>query len=74
MKAIMAASFDPITNGHVDVAVRAARIFDDVVVAVYSTPKKQILFGTQERVAREGDARWKVFSTRGRENHSRNTT
>jgi pantetheine-phosphate adenylyltransferase len=51
MKAIMAASFDPITNGHVDLAVRASRVFDDVIVAVYSTPKKQLLFGVEERVA-----------------------
>lgn len=48
--AIIAASFDPITNGHVDLAVRARRMFDKVIVAVYETPKKSLLFTTQERV------------------------
>lgn len=50
MIAIMAASFDPITNGHVDLAVRASRIFEKVTIAVYETPKKNLLFSTDERV------------------------
>lgn len=50
MIAIMAASFDPITNGHVDLAVRAAGIFESVIVAVYESPKKHLLFSTEERV------------------------
>ena len=49
-RAIMAASFDPITNGHVDLAIRAVRMFDELVVGVYETPKKNLLFGTDERV------------------------
>jgi pantetheine-phosphate adenylyltransferase len=56
MIAIMAASFDPITNGHVDLAVRAAAIFDSVIVAVYESPKKHLLFGTQERVQMVSEA------------------
>lgn len=46
----MAASFDPITNGHVDLATRAAAVFDQVVVAVYRSPKKNVLFPVEDRV------------------------
>lgn len=49
-KAVMAASFDPITNGHVDLAERASRVFDELVVAVYKSPKKAVLFTVEERV------------------------
>ena len=50
--AIYPGSFDPITNGHIDVARRAARLFDSVVVAVYDgPPKRGALFSTDERVA-----------------------
>jgi cytidyltransferase-like protein len=50
-KAVYPESFDPVTRGHVDVATRAAAIFDQVVVAVYDTPAKNLLFTTAERVA-----------------------
>ncbi|HEU4759120.1 MAG TPA: pantetheine-phosphate adenylyltransferase [Dehalococcoidia bacterium] len=43
--------FDPVTNGHVDIAQRAATLFQRVVVAVYDLPASQSLFSTQERVA-----------------------
>lgn len=56
MIAIMAASFDPITNGHVDLAVRASAIFDSVIVAVYENPKKHLLFDTAERVQMVSEA------------------
>ena len=49
-KAIYPGSFDPITNGHLDVIHRARRIFDEVVVAVASNPMKKYLFTTEERV------------------------
>lgn len=49
--AVYPASLDPIHNGHIDVALRASKIFDQVVVAVYSTPKKNVLFSVEERVA-----------------------
>jgi pantetheine-phosphate adenylyltransferase len=52
----MAASFDPITNGHVDLAVRASAVFDQLVIAVYETPKKQVLFEARERVRLVRDA------------------
>ncbi len=43
-------TFDPITNGHADLIERAARLFDRVVVAVASNPKKQPLFDLDTRV------------------------
>lgn len=48
--AIYPGSFDPVTNGHVDIARRAARLFERVVVAVYDAPPKRLLFNTDERV------------------------
>lgn len=48
--AVYPASFDPITLGHVDVATRAAAIFDQVILAVYDRPLKTLLFSTAERV------------------------
>ncbi|MCS7091331.1 MAG: pantetheine-phosphate adenylyltransferase [Verrucomicrobiota bacterium] len=47
---VYAGSFDPITNGHVDVAERAARLFDRVVVAVARNDGKRPLFTIEERV------------------------
>jgi pantetheine-phosphate adenylyltransferase len=48
---IYAGSFDPITNGHLDVAQRASKLFDRVVVAVAHNDSKTPLFTTQERVS-----------------------
>jgi pantetheine-phosphate adenylyltransferase len=50
-RAVYPASLDPIHFGHIDIAVRAAKIFDEVIVAVYSTPKKNVLFPLEERVS-----------------------
>ncbi len=49
-------SFDPVTNGHLDVAARASRIFDRVVIAVAANAEKSPLFTAEERMAmlREG--------------------
>lgn len=47
---VFPASLDPIHNGHIDIAMRAARIFDRVIVAVYDMPKKKVLFTADERV------------------------
>jgi len=49
-KAIYPGSFDPITNGHIDIIQRGARIFPKVVIAVLENPKKQTLFSATERV------------------------
>ena len=48
--AVYPGSFDPITNGHLDIAVRAAQLFDKLIIGVYDTPDKRILFSTDERV------------------------
>jgi len=48
--AIYPGSFDPITNGHIDVAIRAAGIFDRVVIGIYDNPDKQLMFTLEERV------------------------
>jgi pantetheine-phosphate adenylyltransferase len=49
--ALYPGTFDPITLGHVDIARRATTLFDRVVVGVYDTPSKALLFDTDERVA-----------------------
>ncbi len=48
--AVFPGSFDPLTNGHLDIITRASRVFDRVVVAVLSNPQKQTLFSCQDRV------------------------
>lgn len=48
--AVYAGTFDPISNGHRDIAIRAAMIFDRVVVAVAESTLKEELFSTDERV------------------------
>ena len=50
LRALYPGSFDPITNGHLDVLARAARLFEEVIVAVAHNQSKQALFTTQERV------------------------
>ena len=49
--AVYPGSFDPITNGHLDVVRRAARVFDRVVVAVLANPRKSPLLDADHRVA-----------------------
>jgi pantetheine-phosphate adenylyltransferase len=44
-------TYDPVTNGHLDIVARAATVFDRVVVAVLINPGKQPLFSLEERVA-----------------------
>lgn len=50
MLAVCPGSFDPITNGHLDVITRASQIFDEVLVAVGQNSTKQYLFSQEERV------------------------
>jgi pantetheine-phosphate adenylyltransferase len=49
-RAIYPGSFDPITNGHVDIIHRGLKVFGRIVVAVLENPKKAPLFTTKERV------------------------
>jgi pantetheine-phosphate adenylyltransferase len=49
VRALYPGSFDPITNGHLDIIERGARIFDEVVASVVSNPQKQPLFSPAER-------------------------
>ncbi len=50
-KGVYPGSFDPITNGHLDVLARAANLFDEVIVAVAIDNQKESLFTVEERVA-----------------------
>jgi pantetheine-phosphate adenylyltransferase len=49
-RAIYPGTFDPITNGHIDIVARAASIFDEVIVAVAASTAKNTAFSTDERV------------------------
>lgn len=49
--AVYPGSFDPLTNGHLDIARRAALLFDTLVIAVFARPAKQLLFSVEERVS-----------------------
>jgi pantetheine-phosphate adenylyltransferase len=49
-RAIYPGSFDPVTNGHIDVAERARKLFDEVIVAVAHNDEKQALFSLEERL------------------------
>lgn len=48
--ALYPGSFDPVTNGHLDVATRAAKLFDRLVIGVFDKPAKHLLFSVEERV------------------------
>lgn len=49
--AVYPGSFDPVTNGHLDVIKRALKIFDKIIIAVGENPQKKTLFSVEERVA-----------------------
>ncbi len=55
-RAIYPATFDPITNGHIDIAARAATLFDELIVGVYDRPMKNLLFTIEERLAMSREA------------------
>lgn len=48
--AVYPGSFDPITNGHLDIIKRAAKVFDHVIVGIFVNPEKNGLFSTDEKV------------------------
>ncbi len=47
--AVYPGSFDPVTNGHLDIIIRASKLFDKLIIGVYQNPDKQVLFTTEER-------------------------
>jgi pantetheine-phosphate adenylyltransferase len=51
IKAVFPGTFDPIHNGHIDIALRASKIVDSLVIAVYDQPIKNALFSPEERLA-----------------------
>ena len=50
MTALYPGSFDPVTLGHIDIAKRASALFDKVIIGVYATPSKSLLFDAEERI------------------------
>lgn len=51
VRAFFPGSFDPIHYGHIDIAKRAVRLFDELIIAVYDKPLKNLLFSPKERIA-----------------------
>lgn len=49
MKAVYSGTFDPVTNGHMDIIQRASKIFDEVIVLIMRNPNKHCLFQEEER-------------------------
>lgn len=50
IRALYAGTFDPLHNGHVDIATRAAALFDELVIGIYESPPKTLFFDTEQRV------------------------
>jgi pantetheine-phosphate adenylyltransferase len=48
--AIYPGTFDPITNGHTDLAIRASKLFNKVIIGIAASPKKKPLFSMEERI------------------------
>lgn len=51
VRALFPGTFDPIHYGHLDIARRAEKLFDEVIVAVYDRPLKSLIFSPEERIA-----------------------
>jgi len=56
VRALFPGTFDPIHYGHIDIAERAARLFDEVVMAVYDKPLKSLTFSPEERMTLVAEA------------------
>jgi pantetheine-phosphate adenylyltransferase len=70
IRAVFPGTFDPIHFGHVDIAQRATRMFDELVIAVYDKPLKSLLFPPDERIALvrqafQGNSKVKVMGYSG---------
>ena len=70
VRALFPGTFDPIHFGHIDIARRAARLFDEVIIAVYDKPLKSLLFSPQDRLwmvehAFQEDAKIRVMGYSG---------
>lgn len=63
-RAIYPGSFDPVTNGHLDVIERARKLFDEVVVAVADNDEKQPLFSLKERLDLLGETAGRIGNVR----------
>ena len=50
VKAIFPGTFDPIHYGHIDIALRASKLFDELIIAVYDRPLKKLLFSPRTRL------------------------
>jgi len=48
--ALYPGSFDPITNGHIDIAIRASKLFDRIILGIFANPDKRLTFTLEERV------------------------
>jgi pantetheine-phosphate adenylyltransferase len=56
VRALFPGTFDPIHYGHIDIATRATRVFDEVVMAVYDKPLKSLMFSPEERISLVNEA------------------
>jgi pantetheine-phosphate adenylyltransferase len=70
VRAMFPGTFDPIHYGHIDIATRATRLFDEVIMAVYDRPLKTLMFEPDERIALvrqafEGNPKVKVMGYSG---------
>jgi pantetheine-phosphate adenylyltransferase len=70
VRALLPGTFDPIHNGHIDIAFRAARIFDELIIGVYDRPLKSLLFSPEERLslvrqAFEGNSKIQIMGFSG---------